>query len=82
MPIEKYFVCEHVNICFDCQRAVGGCSWSEIDPKTNKPRFKFVDGSITKKVKRKVKGRFVDEEMIVSCPLFLPDEKNCEEEND
>lgn len=49
MSIEKYFVCEHVNICFDCQRAVGGCSWSELDPKTNKPRFEFVDGSITKK---------------------------------
>lgn len=64
---------EHTNICFDCQRAVGYCSWSEIDPKTKRPRFKIVDGSVTKKVKRKVGRKFVDAEIILSCPIFLPD---------
>lgn len=61
------------NICFDCQRAVGKCSWSEINPETGKPRFLPVPGSVTEKsfikdwhTKRKTLR-------IVSCPLFLPD---------
>lgn len=32
------------NICFDCDRACGGCSWSALDPVTGKPQFKPVPG--------------------------------------
>lgn len=47
MGIEKYLVPmigKGANICFDCANACGGCPWSEIDPKTDRPRFDPVPG--------------------------------------
>ena len=35
---------DHTNICFDCRRACGGCSWSAADPETGKPLFRPVPG--------------------------------------
>ena len=32
------------NICFDCQKACGDCSWSATDPNTGKPQFEPVEG--------------------------------------
>lgn len=59
------------NICFDCKKACGGCSWSE--------RFEPVPGWKAKKVVQKSivdkKVRVCDTYQIVSCPLFERDEK-------
>ena len=68
------------NICIDCQKACGGCSWSEIDPETERPRFEPVPGWTARKVvlntgfdgrsNRKV---FVETYHITACPQFVPD---------
>ena len=68
------------NICFDCQKACGGCSWSELDPKTGKPRFEPVPGWTAKDVllnigHLKSGDRFVKTYRISACPEFVPDEK-------
>lgn len=61
------------NICFDCQRATGGCSWSEIDPNTGKPRFVPVPGWEAELVVRK-SGKKTDVTwQITGCPLFIRD---------
>lgn len=46
MALEDYLVpyWSHANICFDCQRACGGCSWSACHPVTGKPLFLPVPG--------------------------------------
>lgn len=33
-----------MNICADCLKSTGGCSWSGVDKKTNTPRFEPVPG--------------------------------------
>lgn len=59
------------NICFDCKKACGGCSWSE--------RFEPVPGWKAKKVVQKSiinkKVRVCDTYQIAACPLFERDEK-------
>ena len=40
-PPERIF---GANICFDCDRACGGCSWTEVDPETGKLRWEPVSG--------------------------------------
>ena len=67
------------NICFDCQKACGGCSWSELDPNTGKPRFEPVPGWTAEKVKLQTtstpKGRVIVETYyITACPEFVKDE--------
>lgn len=67
------------NICFDCQKAVGGCSWSEINPDTRKPRFEPVPGWTAEKVLLRTgtdqRGASVVETYaITACPLFEEDE--------
>lgn len=68
------------NICFDCQNACGGCSWSEIDPDTKRPRFEPVPGWTAKKVVLNC-GTFkggkvlVETYHITKCPQFIPDVK-------
>lgn len=53
------------NICFDCQRACGGCSWSQD--------FTPVPGWTAKPVKLKQSpGEPIDTYHITGCPLFLP----------
>lgn len=46
MALEEYLVpyWSRTNICFDGQRACGGCSWSACDPVTEKPLFRPVPG--------------------------------------
>lgn len=70
------------SICFDCQNACGGCSWSGLDPVTHMPRFepvpgwtavqvvryeRYTDKGISKK--RAVRGYY-----ITACPEFVPDD--------
>lgn len=71
------------NICFNCQKACGGCSWTEINPETNKPRFEPVPGWTAKPVLLNVgrgtkKGGIIDKCLqetyhITACPEFVPD---------
>lgn len=66
------------NICFDCQKALGGCAWSEINPETSKPRFEPIPGWTAEKVTMTVnhKGGVYSTETyaITDCPLFVRDE--------
>ena len=69
------------NICFDCANACGGCSWSEVDPATKKPRFEPVPGWTAKKVMLKAgmahsKSIYVETYHITACPEFVPDNRN------
>ena len=68
------------NICFRCQNACGGCSWSEIDPDTKKPRYEPVPGWTAKKVLLNVgynckKRRLIETYHITACPEFIPDKE-------
>ena len=38
------------NICFDCKNALGGCSWSRINPETKRVAFEPVPGWTAVKV--------------------------------
>lgn len=66
------------NICFDCQNACGGCSWTEINPVTKRPRFEPVPGWTAKLVLLNVGGtktgnRYIETYFVTKCPLFIPD---------
>lgn len=70
----------HANICFSCERAVGGCPWSAIDKETGKVKFEPVPGWTAKKVKlrlgvSKSKIEYVDTYHITACPLYEPSRK-------
>jgi len=71
----------NTNICFDCQNACGGCSWSELDPDTKRPRFEPVPGWTAKKVilncgTFKKGGKvLVETYHITKCPQFIHDLK-------
>lgn len=63
------------NICFDCQKACGGCSWTELDPATKKPRFEPVPGWTAEKSLLNVGsdrkgGKWVETYHITACPQF------------
>ena len=58
------------NICFDCEKACGGCSWSEVDPETKKVRFQPIPGCKIQKRSRKYNGKWMIVDQIVECPLF------------
>lgn len=78
MSIEQYFVPEnHANICFDCQLALGGCSWSEIDAITGEIRYQPVPGWEAKKSLINIGQRrypaYTASWHITACPLFLAD---------
>lgn len=77
MGIEQYLVPsigQWTNICFDCANACGGCSWTEIDPETDKPRFEPVPGWKAKPiVHRYTDGKYKREirtYCIFKCPQF------------
>lgn len=77
---KKYKTQGNTNICFDCQKACGGCSWSAIDPVTLKPKFEPVPGWTAKKVTLKTghshcKDWYVKTYHITDCPEFVPDVK-------
>lgn len=65
------------SICFDCQRACGGCCWSEIDPETDKPSFQPVPGwTAEPSVLCSYKGStpsWARTWHITDCPLFVRD---------
>ena len=70
------------SICFDCQKACGGCSWSGLDPVTHMPRFEPVPGWTATPTCLKVSWachgrtytRRIDSYYITACPEFVPDE--------
>lgn len=65
----------NTNICFDCQKACGGCSWSEIDPDTEKPRFQPVEGWTAEPVMMFLyEGKRIQTYHITACPEFVKDE--------
>lgn len=77
---KKYKTQGRTNICFDCQKACGGCSWSAIDPVTLKPMFEPVPGWTAEKVVLQTghsgtKAYFVKTYHITGCPEFVPDVK-------
>lgn len=66
------------NICFNCQKACGKCSWTEVDPETNKIRFEPVPGWTAKPVALKMgfdghSDRITETYHITACPEFVPD---------
>lgn len=68
------------NICFDCQRACGYCSWTETNPETGKTRFEPVPGWTAEKVLLNVAiyadgVKATETYHITECPLFVRDEK-------
>ena len=68
------------NICFDCERACGGCSWTEVDPETGKLRWEPVPGWTAEKTyltlqstsHGKHKKAITETYHIIDCPLFVP----------
>lgn len=78
-PIASNHRAPQVNICFDCKKACGKCSWSGIDPVTRKPAYKPVPGWTAEKVMLNCgwsNGRpyFGETYHITACPLFEQDE--------
>lgn len=68
------------NICFDCKRACGGCSWSEVDDKTGKVKFEPVPGWIAEPTKLylgEAHGvrKYGDTYKVMACPLFEEDRR-------
>ena len=61
-------------ICWDCQRACGGCSWSRYG------EFQLVPGSeVRRTVRNEQSGRYryqVPGVTVISCPEFLADERS------
>lgn len=63
------------NICIDCARACGGCSWTGIDDK-GELRWEPVPGWTAEKIQMKVGNyKTVDTYHITACPLFIREEK-------
>lgn len=68
----------NTNICFDCQNALGGCSFSRLDPRTNRPAFQPVEGWTAEIVPYCVgilKGQayFESTYHVIKCPEFIRD---------
>lgn len=61
------------NICFDCKKAVGLCSWSEVTP-SGEIRFQPPEGAVFEEVEYKFWDRNGVTMSITQCPLFDPDE--------
>jgi hypothetical protein len=71
---------KRANICIDCKKACGGCSWSAVDPKTGKIRFEPVPGWTAEAVLLKLGAygsrkyeRLTDTYHITACPEFEGD---------
>lgn len=64
------------NICFECENACGGCSWSRLDPATGKVSFTPVEGWTAQKTWLTVNygHREFEQETykITACPEFVP----------
>lgn len=77
---KKYKTQGNTNICFDCQKACGGCSWSALDFVTLKPKFEPIPGWTATKVTLKTghPGKpyaYTTTYHITQCPEFVPDVK-------
>lgn len=62
------------SICFDCKRACGGCSWSEVNPDTGKVRFEPVPGWTAENTFQKVNKKYISTYRVKACPLFERDD--------
>lgn len=67
------------NICFDCKKACGKCSWSASDPATGKIKYEPVPGWTAKKVSyvsgwSNGKPCHTETYHITDCPLFEQDD--------
>lgn len=67
----------NTNICFDCKKACGGCSWSELDTKTLRPKFEPVPGWTATETVINMGNSCskVTSYHITACPLFERDER-------
>lgn len=71
------------NICIDCKKACGGCSWSARDPVTGKLLWQPVPGWTAEEVplmlyqSRKGYTRMETTYKITACPEFERDERQC-----
>ena len=63
------------NICIDCKKACGGCSWTAVDPETDELKFEPVPGWEAKKAFYMNCGVPQETYHITACPLFEMDEK-------
>lgn len=80
-PKKPRLVHNRANICIDCKKACGGCSWSEVNPDTGKIRFEPVPGWTAEEVPlmllqsgngyKKIETTY----KITACPEFDPDER-------
>ena len=90
MALKDYLVPvtgQTTNICFDCKKACGGCSWSAVDPVTGKVKYEPVPGWTARKVRYCVgySGRkrvYTDTYHITACPLFDGDGAKEEDERE
>ena len=65
----------NANICVYCKNALGGCSWSALDPDTNNVRFEPIPGWTAEKScigieKPFGKLRVIESYHITECPQF------------
>lgn len=67
---------KRANICFDCENALGGCSWSALDPVTGRPQFKPVPGwTAEPAVLDESHGGYTykyETYRVTACPQFVP----------
>lgn len=63
--------------CWTCANALGGCSWTSIDKKTNKVRFEPVPGWDAEPTSRSINGETIMESFAIhNCPEYVPDSLN------
>ena len=81
MGLNEYLVPagSKANICFNCQKACGKCSWTAVDPVTKKIRFEPIPGWTAEKVKlltghSHYNAVVIDTYHITGCPEYLADE--------
>lgn len=60
-------------LCWRCKKAVGRCSWTELD-RSKKVRFEPVPGWVAVK-SLGIPGRKSESYLVLSCPEFDPDER-------
>lgn len=69
VPVE-----DKANICFDCKKACGGCSWSAADPVTDEIRFEPVKGWTAEKTAQLINRTWKETYRVKACPLFERDD--------
>lgn len=64
-----------MNVCIYCEKAYGGCSWTEVDPVTNKIRFEPVRGWTAEKAVIHSVRKDIPTYCVTACPEFLLDKE-------